>query len=124
LEKFESNFKGIKFSILTKIIKLPKEIDKANDQKSHIHSYEKSFLLLSAYKCLLPLLKKEKRKILMKIMYEVIPISEKSVYNFLQHHELDSEKKVVNKNPFDFDESGNCLICNETGYKIFAPKNQ
>ena len=124
LEKFESNFKGIKFSILIKIIKLAKEIDKSNKQISHTHSYEKSFLL-SAYKCLLPLLKKEKRKILMQIMDEVIPISEKSEkskYNFLQHHELDSEEKIVNKNPFDFDESGNCLICNETGYKIFAPK--
>ena len=72
-----SNFKRIKFLILIKIIKLAKEIDKANEQKSHIHSYEKSFLL-SAYKCLLPLLKKEKRKILMQIMDEVIPISEKS----------------------------------------------
>ena len=74
------------------------------------------------HKCLLPLLKKEKRKILMHIMDEVIPISEKSKYNFLQHHELDSEEKIENKNPFDFDKSGNCLICNETGYKIFAPK--
>ena len=57
------------------------------------------------HKCLLSLLKKEKRKILMHIMDEVIPISEKSKYNFLQHHELDSEEKIVNKNPFDFDES-------------------
>ena len=45
LEKFESNFKGIKFSILIKIIKLAKEIDKANEQISNIHSYEKSFFL-------------------------------------------------------------------------------
>ena len=38
------------------------------------------------------------------------------------NYELDSEEKIVNKNPFDFDESGNCLKCNETGYKIFTPK--
>ncbi len=35
----------------------------------------------------------EKRKILLQIMDEVIPMFEKSKYNFLQHHELDSEKK-------------------------------
>ena len=43
-------------------------------------------------------LKKEKRKILLQIMEEeVIPMFEKSKYNFLQHHELDSEEKIVNK---------------------------
>ena len=41
---------------------------------------------------------------------------------FLQHHELDSEEKIINKTPFDFDKSGNCLKYNETGYKIFTLK--
>ena len=121
LEKFEANFKGIKFSILIKIIKFAKEIDKSNEQISKVNSYEKSFLL-SAYKCLLPILKKDKRQLLIKIMDDVIPISEKNKYNFLKYHELESEEKIVNKSPFEFDESGNNLKCNETGYKIFAPR--
>jgi len=120
LEKFESNFKGIKFSILIKIIQFAKEIDKANEQISHSNSYEKSFLL-SAYKCLLPLLKKEKRKLLIQIMNEVIPEKEKNKFNFLKYNEFDSEKKIENKNPFELDKSGSTLKCNETDYKIFAP---
>jgi len=87
---------------------------------SHSKSYEKSFLL-SAYKCLLPLLKKEKRKLLIQIMNEVIPKKEKNKFNFLNHNEFDAEKKIENKNPFEYDKSGSTLKCNETDYKIFAP---
>ena len=121
LEKFEANFKGIKFSILIKIIKFAKEIDKSNEQISQIHSYEKSFLL-SAYKCLLPLLKKDKRKLLIKIMEEEIPESEKNKYNFLKYNEFDIESNIENKNPFVQDKTESTLKCNETDYKIFAPK--
>lgn len=60
---------------------------------SYANSYEKSFLL-SAYKCLLPLLKKDKRKVLLQIMNEVIPMSEKNKYNFLKHNEFDWEKNI------------------------------
>ena len=48
----------------------------------------------------------------MQIMDEVIPIKEKDKYNFLK--QLDSEKKIENKNPFEYDKSGSTLKCYET----------
>ena len=44
----------------------------------------------------------------------------KSKFNFLKHNEFDTERKIENKNPFEYDKSASTLKCNETDYKIFV----
>ena len=67
------------------------------------------------------LIKKRKKEIINSNYGWSYSKERKSKFNFLKHNEFDTERKIENKNPFEYDKSASTLKCNETDYKIFAP---